>query len=149
MNKEKLQKEIQDMKAKLACMEEQLEKCNEWEMEPAKCYISSDGKISVLHSTTSINMAQKFGMKRHTKELAEIACKRMKEANLLEYWASVIDPDWRDEGIGRVAWYVYYSDGKYNIDRWKYHRGIGSVYMSRKSAIKICNALNKGELKLG
>ena len=145
-----LEEDIARMEQELADMKRQLEeqkKCK-LEMEPAEWYIGNAGHAG-KGTTTKVNETQKFGMKRHTKELAEISAKRMKQANLLEYWAMAIDPDWRDRGIGTNAWYVWHT----NADTYQYgscssYRSIGQVYMSEKAAREIADALNSGELVL-
>ena len=144
-----LEDNIARMEQELADMKRQLEeqKC-EWEMKPADWRILSDGDI-IEEDNCGVTDIQSLGMKRHTKELAELSVKRMKQSNLLEYWAMVIDPDWRDDGFGTQAWFIYqHSSGMYFIDWDVNARNMSKVYMSEKAATEICNALNSGELVL-
>jgi len=125
--------------------------CNEWEMHPAEWSIINTGEIGRC-ATKEITKAQKFGMKYHTREAAERARDEMKEANLLRYWVSVIDPDWKADwnNEAQEKSYISYDNtrNKYVINYNTYLKRISTVYMSEKAATKICEALNDGELTL-
>ena len=122
-----------------------------FEMKPAEWGISNDGRVCLAYSNV-INNIQEFGMKYHTEELAEKARDEMREANILRYWASVIDPTWKADwdDTKQEKWFIehgvsagtYYTNYKYTLPI------LGTVYMSRKAAIKICEALNNKELSL-
>ena len=124
---------------------------NEWEMKPAEWSIRNTGLL-IRDTTEEVTLTQKFGMKYHTRETANKAIKEMRKTNLLRYWASVIDPDWKPDwrNESQKKWYIehkistntYYGNYNYTIPM------LGTVYMSKKAVIKICEALNKGELKL-
>ena len=126
---------------------------NEWEMKPAEWWVRNDGLVGYDYDSELNEQVQKFGMKYHTEELAERARDEMKESNLLRYWASVIDPDWKPDWKDRKQkkWYIehevpinaYYRGYKYAIPM------LGTVYMSEEAATKICEALNSGELVIG
>ena len=123
---------------------------NEFKMEPAEWTITDQGKVR--YDEFVISDIQKFGMKYHTEELAEKARDEMREANLLRYWASVIDPEWKADwnNYRQYRYYVYY-DFRLNKYLKSWNDGfkrLGLVYMSEKTAKKICDALNKGELEL-
>ena len=122
---------------------------DEWEMEPADWVIINTGRVYFEYSD-GISTPQKFGMKYHTEKLAEKARGEMKEANLLRYWASVIDPEWEAdwEDIEQEKWHIYFSNRKYIFDCAYSSKQIGLIYMSEEAAEKICKALNNGELKL-
>jgi len=123
---------------------------NKWKMEPAKWWIMSTGEVS-RGTTKEVTRAQEFGMKYHTKEAAEKARDEMREANLLRYWTSVIDPKWEADwgNVNQDKWFIYKTKyKKYEYDYSWVSKGIGTVYMSEETARKICEKLNNGELKL-
>ena len=122
-----------------------------WRMKPAKWIVDLDAKI-YKGANDYITDAQEFGMKYHTKELAEKARDEMKEANLLRYWVSVIDPEWEAdwEDIGQEKYYIDFDirEKEYLIFTSNAYKTLGTVYMSEEAAIKIVEALNNGELVL-
>ena len=143
----RMEQELADMKRQLE--EQKKKKKRKWEMKPASWFINQVEDYVQELPHEYIASGQKIGLKRHTKELAELSAKRMKQANLLEYWAMVIDPEWRDEGVGTKAWYIFHtSGGIYTVDWHNSARHLGQVYMSEKAAREICEALNDGELVL-
>lgn len=139
----RMEQELTDMKRKL-----EIQKNSKWVMKHADWRITPTGEVK-LAAIGEVSATQEFGMKRHTKELAELSANRMKQANLLEYWAMVIDPEWRYEGMGDAGWLVYKDRfGRYVTDLHLSSRFLGQVYMSKKAAREICDALNSGELVL-
>jgi len=133
---------------------EQWTVCNEWAMKPAEWYILSSGEI-MESPIEYISSPQRLGMKYHTKELAERARDEMREGNILRYWASVIDPEWKPDW--KTDWdkptqpkyYIFKNqDGEYKISRTFGNKLLGTVYMDKETADKICNGLNSRELQL-
>ena len=121
-----------------------------FEMKPADWWISDRSEITKWE--TAVNRTQRFGMRYHTKELAEKARDEMQEANLLRYWVSVIDPAWEAdwENDCQKKWFIQYDyeQKQYDIIFNLTVRRLGVVYMSKNTATKICDALNDGSLKL-
>jgi hypothetical protein len=113
----------------------------QWEMKPAKWLVDYEGDIEYT-PIDIIAIAQKFGMKFHSENQAEKARDQMKQTNLLRYWVSTMQD--LDEG----TFYIYVKDNKY-YEAIDDNRGVmGKIYMTEKTAIKICEALNNGELEL-
>ena len=115
----------------------------EWKMEPAGWWISQSGSINAS-KVDFISSDQKFGVKFHIKEQAKKARDQMKKANLLRYWVSTLqDLDEGNHFIECISNKYYYGTERYpgriSLDR---------IYMTKKTAEIICDALNSGGLKL-
>jgi hypothetical protein len=113
-----------------------------WEMKkPVKWYITSGGDV-LKADAKRVTLSQHFGMRFKKEAQARKARNQMKRSNLLRYWVSTKQD--LDEGIHFIKrkgeGYDYYSDGG--------RRSLAEVYMLESTAIAICDALNKGELKL-
>jgi hypothetical protein len=115
---------------------------SEWEMEPAKWLIDIDGTIS-YSDVGRVTNVQRFGNKYHSKVQAEEARDQTKRANLLRYWVSTL----QDLTLG--TYYLFKnSDGTWDATTTGQRNTLDTVYMTKETAIKICNAFNNGELKL-
>jgi len=121
-----------------------------WEMQPAGWFISNFGEV-MKSNNNDVTDAQLFGMKFFTKELAERARDEMKEANLIRYWASVIEPNWiADWGNAeQEKWFIDYNNvtSKYEVNWTIYRKTVGVTYMSKAAVNCICEALDSGKLK--
>ena len=126
-----------------------ISKDDTFEMKPADWIMTNSGEI--YNSTINdISESQLFGMKYHTKELAERARNKMKEANLLRYWASVVDPTWEADwdNTNQRKWFIDYYANNYSANFCYTDKRIGTVYMSATAVNSICEALNSKELVL-
>jgi hypothetical protein len=119
-----------------------------FEMKPASWVITNRGEV--LNSDRDVSTSQKFGMAFHTKEHVERAREEMREANLLRYWASVVDPTWRADWDNeeQEKWFIELYNNEYRTEDTDVFKAIGTVYMSEETATKICEALNNGGLTL-
>jgi len=122
-----------------------------WKMKPADWYVLNTSEI-MKSPIKYISTSQKFGMMYHTEEHAKRARDEMRKANLLRYWASVIGPEWKAnwKNKNQEKWYIFYDNknNRYILDYSAYLKTLGTVYMSKKTATRICEALNNGELTL-
>lgn len=121
-----------------------------WEMKPAAWLVECDGDIS-LSKLGGVSDAQKFGIRYHTKEIAQREAKRMKEANMIAYWASVLEPEWEAdwEADEQPKYYIYYDVlGVFCTDFVVSNKTLGIPYSSEETMQKICDALNSDDIKL-
>jgi hypothetical protein len=118
-------------------------KPSKWKMEPAKWQIISDGSIMTSYNS-KVTIAQEFGIKFHSEEAAKKARDQMKRANLLRYLVSTM----QDLDEGTMFIFKNSKNGKYYMDTMYGRDSLCEVYMTEKTAKKICKALNNGELKL-
>jgi hypothetical protein len=114
---------------------------SKWEMTPARWVIGNRGNI--FEGFGEVTEAQRFGMKYHTKEQAQTARDQLKRANLLRYWVSTM----QDLDEGGYTIYKHPTVGGYQYCEDTY-TNIGAVTMKKEAAIKICDALNSGDLEL-
>ena len=96
----------------------------------------------------------KAGRRRASVALAERCAKASKERDLLEAYRDYLEPDWKPDWtcprydkfyIGRN---YDKKDGEYYINNADGCQTIGAVYMSKETAIQICDALNLGKISL-
>lgn len=149
MTKQELEKQLEEARDKVASLEIELKDFEKWEMQPADWQITGIGTIGKLKFDIT-TLSQIFGIRRHSKEQCEIDAPKMERRNLLEYWAGVTDPLWIDQDIPHKAWCILRAhDGTYCAFYHNTARFEGTIYMSEKAAIEICDALNNGDLTLG
>ena len=129
---ENVQKQIDELKAKL--------------VKQDKLELLSEGEyLSVLNKTLNYRQA---GAIRATKELAEIASKRMIQANKLEAYASVLEPDYVwVEGDRFTSIYYCPKFKEYSTETTDLI-SIGVPKMSKPTAEKLCELLNNEEINL-
>jgi len=131
-------------------LKQQLKECDELKLEPFDYYI--DVGIQYIFNIPS-NSMQRFehGVCYETVELAEIAMRNSNIRNKLEAYSRMIDPDWREvwEGM-HINYYIwfYVESGEYKVESAMYTKQLGTVYMSRKAANRIVQALNKKEITI-
>jgi len=117
-------------------------KQTQWKMEPAKWRITSSGNICVDNSDV-VTRLQYFGTIFHTKKQAEEASRQMRRANLLRYWVSTM------QSLILGTHYLFKNlDGTWDTATTGQRNTLDTVYMTEETAIKICDGLNSGELKL-
>ena len=84
---------------------------------------------------------------RHTKEQANISLARNKRANRLEALAMAIGGayEWEED---ENNYFIYYINGKYATHYANYVYRATDVYMTKETAIKVCEILNAGRYSL-
>jgi len=153
MNKEQLELDIKDIKAKLAVMEEELNKSKafEFKYENTPSYIVINNGVDVnYHGQYKSNLDN--GNYRKYKSNAEEALQLTKETKLIGAIAEQVCEDteklkWKDNQYN----YTIQLDSrtnKYSISSWQYYKIPGVQYMDECTAIKVCEILNNGEVKL-
>jgi len=86
-----------------------------------------------------------------TEELAEIAMNNSNTRNKLEAYSRVVDTDWREDWEGmHINYYILFrvKSGEYKVEYAMYSKQLGTVYMSRKAANRIVQALNNKEITI-
>jgi hypothetical protein len=149
----KLRQRIQKLKAKLAKTEAKLNESEEfkWEYESYNaCYL---GSLFIEDNFLGQDKDYLYhGRYRKTKANAEKALERNRLANRLEALAEQLDSDWVADWDDpeQYKYYIVFSHDSQNYKTFARGllEGIGQVYMSEETAIKICNMLNSKEIKL-
>ena len=148
MNKTTLQKQIEDMEAKLAQMKEELNKPKKFEWK----YI--DGNAFYV-STTLIDSGWgienksciEYGRLRKTRQSAEMSLARNKRANRLEALAEQLG-GLKEFVYGECNYFIYKCKNKWSEEISIYSFQPERVYMTAECAIEICRMLNAGEFSL-
>ncbi len=118
-----------------------------------------DGARSVVFGSNQVTHSDskdftEAGRRRATEALADRCAKASKERDLLEAYRDYLEPDWKPDWtcprydkfyIGRN---YDKRDSEYYINNVDGCQTIGAVYMSKETAIQICDALNLGEISL-
>lgn len=148
MNKDKLQQQLEELKAKVAEMEAELKKPKKFKLEYIDGQTFKIEKSCVSHGWSGDSLiALEHGRCRKTEEGAKLSLARNKRANRLEALV---------EQCGGIK---EFSDGDYNYHicsiegEWEYFATLDTyepekVYMTKQTAIKVCKILNAGEYKL-
>jgi hypothetical protein len=118
-------------------------KPSQWEMKPAGWAIDSAGDINTVAIEHGVTPPQKFGMKFHTENQAHCARNQMRKSNVLRYWASTLQED-----LYEGDYYIYLDDDSVFRIYYDKRAPIGTVTMKKNTAVKLCDALNDGDLKL-
>lgn len=148
-NMSKLEKQIEEMEAKLQEMREELNRKKEWEPKGGRSRITGTGHIIDRESNKS---CLDFGTERSTREQAERARDRMRVFNrLLAYvdeYAPDYKPDWND--LKEKKFRIFYD---HFSKIWSYTltytiETVGTVYMPEDIAEILRNKLNSGEVVL-
>ncbi len=140
-----LEEQIQIAENALLNMKEELKQSKKLELTANAYKIWGDGSFIENFNTSDYT---EVGATRATKKLAEIASKNMVIRNKLEAYAMQIDPEWRDE-IGIRSYYIYINhNNHYDYSYSTHTRSMGTVFMPEEIAIKICGALNNGDITL-
>lgn len=109
-------------------------------------YIGVNG--NVFEGRTAVNV-RGFGLEAATKEVATKMARDMKLANRIRARAYEIDPDFVDtfdytKQSKVILSYIYNSSGKYKHSNCCSVREAGTVYMSKDTAIQLCQEINDG-----
>lgn len=151
MNKEQLQKQLEEMKAKVAEMEKELNKGEKFEWKYPKDKTFVIGAYSTHPECSGeIGYYLSHGRYRIKEANAKLALQRNKEANVIEALAEQLDPDWVADWDNEQQnkYYVFLSKNEYKCSWNNGAYSIGVPYMSRQTAVKICDMLNNGEIEL-
>ena len=147
-----LQKELQELKEKVADLESRILFPNEpvkWQPKGGYWQVDCEGDVIAVDS---FSHQKEFGTKRITKEQAERAAVEMRKFNRLlalrdELCGNEV-VDWKN---GEDKHYLYYWDGdapKWRIGIDTYSRVQTPYFTNYDSAQKACDMLNSGEVEL-
>ena len=151
-----LQKELQELKAKVADLESRILFPNEpvakWQPKGGNYYISCSGVIETCGST---NDFKSHGVERATKKQAERAAVEMRRFNRLLALRDELcgnDLEVVDLFSDCKKYYVYSCHGN-KEKKWSYTdcsilTSIGVYFTTAKTAQKACDMLNSGEVDL-
>ena len=148
MNKDKLQQQLDEMKAKVAEMELELSEPEKFELEyeEEQTYFLTDIGISSFR-TGKYSEYLKHGRYRQTKEGAELSLARNKRANLLEALVEQVGRI-KEFAVGETNYYITYVSDQWDFGRTAVHYEPEKVYMDEDTAIKVCEILNSGEYSI-
>ena len=147
MNKEQLQQQVNEMKAKLAEMEAELAKKGkfEWDYVRDNTFLIRPYLFDRYLNGTDKDYLE-HGRYRSTKRGAELSLERNKRGNRLEALAEKLG-GLKEWVRGEKNFHIYYNgywDNDY--DFLAYHPE--KVYMTKDCVIEICRMLNEGEFSL-
>ena len=139
-----MQKELDEMKAKL-----EESKKFEWKYPNGKAIVVNSWCTNIDCNGNDKELL-KHGRYRLSKQYAEHSLKRNRVANRLEALVEQIEPDYVVPEIFDEAWYILYSNSSklHRITSDSNCRTLGTIYMSKETATKICELLNSGEIVL-
>ena len=147
-----LQKELQELKAKVADLELRIvaEPVAKWQPKGGDFYIQNSGKVSeVVGSSDTLH--KEFGVERPARQQAQRASVEMRRFNrLLALRDELCGDEDMDWGAYDEKYYVYLSheDSKWD---WTYDKDcqrIQPYFCFREEAQKACDMLNSGEVEL-
>lgn len=145
-----LQKELQDLKAKVADLEARIsfpaEPVKLWQPKGGDWWIKGTGKVGESYTTDGPRL---FGAERETKEQAQRAAVEMRRFNRLLALRDELCGE-IDESSYCLKYYVYFIKQQ---RMWRWAEGLSVVYItphftSEESAQKACDMLNSGEVEL-
>ena len=147
-----LQKELQDLKAKVAELEARIAAkpaVKKWEPKGGGFMVWCSGDIEELDS---INSSRCFGAERETREQAERAAVEMRRFNRLlalrdELYADK-DVNWLNDKEEKYSLYYSHEKGKWELDWNVTNESIQPYFTTLESAEKACDMLNSGEVEL-
>lgn len=148
-----LQKELQELKAKVADLESRILFPNEpvakWQPKGGDWLIDAEGLVVKARVSW---LSKEFGTVRQTKEQAERAAVEMRRFNRLlalrdELCGDEV-MDWGDEY--KEKYYVYFShdSARWGISSDEYCESIRPYFTTKEAAQKACDMLNSGEVEL-
>ena len=151
-----LQKELQELKAKVADLESRILFPNEpvakWQPKGGDWYIGHGGEVFGLGTTSE---AREFGTERGTKEQAQRAAVEMRRFNRLlalrdELCGDEVSLNWLSEDR---KYYVYFSHEQDRLNGWNVTsdgtcESITPYFTTLESAQRACDMLNSGEVEL-
>lgn len=154
MDKNKLQQQIEEMEAKLTDMKAELNKPKFFKWEYKSGCTFQLFRSYVGNGYTVEDESLRHGRYRKTKANAERSLERNRVANRLEALVEQLDSEWvadwsnskedkciilKDYGMGNAIYKYCIYGSKYSPSQ---------VYMSKDTALKICEMLNNKEIEL-
>ena len=146
-----LQKELQELKAKVADLESRIaaEPVAKWQPEGGNFFIQSSGKVSEVVGGSD-TPHREFGVERPTRQQAQRAAVEMRKFNRLlalrdELCGDEMVFDW---SINKLQFQVFFSHGH---NRWCSEICYGNItpyFTTQETAQKACDMLNSGEVEL-
>ena len=147
-----LQKELQELKAKVADLELRIvaEPVAKWQPKGGDFYIQNSGKVSeVVGSSDTLH--KEFGVERPARQQAQRASVEMRRFNrLLALRDELCGDELVDFNNNAFKYYLYFNhaDKSWYIDFNDEHEVIMPYFTTRESAQKACDMLNSGEVEL-
>lgn len=154
MNKEQLQKDIEAMRAKLKSMEEELSKPEEfkweygWEYGKDHQYYISNTGVGCDYNVQIARHLDHGNYRAHERNAIE-ALQLTKETKLIGAIAEQVKGgSGTTEGLTDY-FYISQNVNRYQVSEASINRRIlGVQYMDEKTATKVCEILNSGQVKL-
>ena len=147
-----LQKELQDLKAKVAELEARVvakPAVKKWEPKGGDFFVGAGGSVSMYDSRT---FTKEFGMERETRDQAQRAAKEMRRFNRLLALRDELyvgkDVNWLNDKEEKYSLYYSHEKGKWELDWNVTNESIQPYFTSLESAEKACDMLNSGEVEL-
>ena len=148
-----LQKELQELKAKVADLESRILFSNEpvTKWQPKGGYLQIDCGGDVV-SVNSFSHQKEFGTKRITREQAQRAAVEMRRFNRLlalrdELCGDEV-VDWSDRRKDKHYVYFTYDHKRWCISENVACESVTPYFTTKESAQKACDMLNSGEVEL-
>ena len=148
-----LQKELQELKEKVADLESRILFPNEpvakWQPKGGDWYIGHGGEVFGLKTTSE---AREFGTERGTKEQAERAAVEMRRFNRLLALRDELCGDdvvdWTDRRKDKHYVYFTYDHKRWCISENVACESVTPYFTTKEAAQKACDMLNSGEVEL-
>ena len=146
-----LQKELRDLKAKVADLESRIaaEPIAKWQPKGGAWYIDDAGEVTEFYTSDKTRI---FGAERETKEQAHRAAVEMRRFNRLLALRDELyvgkDVNWLNDKEEKYSLYYSHEKGKWELDWNVTNESIQPYFTTLESAQKACDMLNSGEVEL-
>ena len=147
-----LQKELQDLKAKVADLEARVvakRAVKKWTPEGGDFFVGAGGSVSMYDSRV---FTKEFGLERKTREQAERAAVEMRRFNRLLAIRDELCGDkvvnWMNHKEEKYSLYYSHEVGRWELDWNVTYESIMPYFTSLESAERACDMLNSGEVEL-
>ena len=146
-----LQKELQDLKAKVVELEARIaaEPVAKWQPKGGSFFIGNGGLVNMFDSRV---FTKEFGMERETVEQAQRAAIEMRRFNRLlalrDELCADKDVNWLNDKEEKYSLYFSHEIGRWELDWNDTNESIQPYFTTLESAQKACDMLNSGEVKL-
>jgi len=150
-----LQKELQELKAKVSEFESRILFPNEpvakWQPKGGNFFIQSSGKVSEVVGGSD-TPHKEFGVERPARQQAQRAAVEMRRFNRLLALRDELCGDedvyWGDDYIEKYNVYFSHERGCWYISTDIFCESITPYFTNKEAAQKACNMLNSGEVDL-
>ena len=148
-----LQKELQELKAKVADLESRIvaEPVAKWQPEGGNFFIQSSGKVSEVVGGSD-TLHKEFGVERPTRQQAERACIEMRRFNRLLALRDELCGDevvaWVDNYAEKFHIYFNYVRGRWYLTSVISCESITPHFTTQDLAQRACDMLNSEEVEL-